>query len=189
MTRSWNLKKTPLSEIYYKNVIVYDLILKQNYSSIMELPRVEKIVINTTSKLYSHEKKHLVLTLAALELISGQKPQVTCARKSIANFKIREHQLLGCRVSLREKLMYSFLEKLSKIVFPRVRDDFKNKKQTHSVCFGFQNVMIFPELETQYSIVEQFRGMDINFVVSHPKSSCLVLSGFQFPVSREFECF
>lgn len=196
----WDTKLTPpLSEKFYQNVIAYDLILKQNLTSIMQLPRLQKIVLNTTSKIYIHEKKHLLFTLAALELISGQKPHLTFARKSIANFKVRQSQILGCRVTLRENEMYIFLDKLSKIVFPRLRDSSKKKENTFntlknlpektrgvndSVSFGFQNVMIFPELENHYELVDHFRGMNVSFVVSNStrQFSRLVLSGFQFPL-------
>ena len=189
--------REPLSEKYYKNVLAYDLLLKQNYTSIMQIPRFEKLVVNTTSKIYINDKKHIIFTLAALELISGQKPALTYARKSIANFKVREHQIIGCRVSLRENQMYIFLDKLSKIVFPRLRDYSKKNTQDKilkrdllpkknglsSVSFGFQNLMVFPELENHYELVDNFRGMDVSFVVSNStnKSCSLLLSGFQLP--------
>lgn len=203
------LSREPLSQKFYKNIIAYDLVLKQNYTSIMQLPRIEKLVVNTTSKIYINDKKHIVFTLAALELISGQKPQLTYARKSIANFKVRQHQIIGCCVSLRENQMYTFLDKLSKIVFPRLRDYSKKRKQekilntasfpnfsekfSHSlkkenkglfsVSFGFQNLMIFPELENHYELVDNFRGMDVSFVVSNSDNKLcrLLLSGFQLP--------
>lgn len=196
------LRRESLSEKYYQNVLAYDLILKQNYTSIMQLPRIEKGVVNTTSKIYINDKKHIVFTLAALELISGQKPQLTYAKKSIANFKVREHQIIGCKVTLRGNEMYTFLDRLSKLVFPRIRDYSKKKMQsfqfTHSFfskkknkkssqlstwSFGFQNLMIFPELENHYELVDNFRGMDLNFSISNSNSkTCqLLLSGFQLP--------
>lgn len=197
-----NLRRESLSEKYYQNVLAYDLILKQNYKSIMQLPGIEKGVVNTTSKVYITDKKHIVFTLAALELISGQKPQLTYAKKSIANFKVREHQIIGCKVTLRGNQIYSFLDKLSKILFPRIRDYskkksqssqftqskkhcFLNKKSSQLVTwsFGFQNLMIFPELENHYELVDNFRGMDLSFSVSNSNSkTCrLLLSGFQLP--------
>lgn len=189
-----------LSKKYYQNILVYDLILKQNYTSIMQLPRVEKIVLNTTSKNYINDKKLILFTLAGLKLISGQKPELNYTRKSIANFKIRQHQLIGCKVVLRKKGMYSFLDKLSKIIFPRIRDYSKNntKKpvyQDHSstfsgkriklstYTFGFKNMMIFPELENNFELVDNFNGMNCTFVFSNcnQKNSILVCSGFQLP--------
>lgn len=190
---------THLSKKYYQNIIAYDLILKQNYTSIMQLPCIEKIVLNTSSKIYVNDRKSLLFSLAALELLSGQKPQLTYVRKSIANFKIREHQIIGCKVDLRDNQMYNFLDKLSKIIFPRIRD--YSKKQSikqnshnfqHSIKdasvstynFGFHNMMLFPELENHYELVENFRGMNSTFIFSNSnKNLCsLLLSGFQLPV-------
>lgn len=199
-----------LSKKYYQEIIAYDIILKQNLDSIMQLPILEKIVLNTTSKTYVQDKKQLIFTLAALELITGQKSKFTLAKKSIANFKIRHHQLLGCRVVLRETLMYLFLEKLAKIIFPRIHEQVKKqlpqltstllpfdlhknqnstkmKKTTHSrvtLSVGFQNLMIFPELENHYELVEHFRGMTCTFVIKNSSSHLcsLTLSAFQLPL-------
>lgn len=196
------ITRDTLSKKYYQDVLVYDLILKQNYTSIMQLPRLEKIVLNTTSKMYINDKKHILFTLAALELLSGQKPQLTFARKSVANFKVRQHQIIGCKVTLHQNQMYTFLDKLSKIVFPRIRDHSKLKPQLElknleknsfnmkksnklgTFTFGLQNMMIFPELENHYELVDNFRGMDLSFIISNSnnKTSSLFLSGFQLPV-------
>nr|USG56566.1 ribosomal protein L5 [Chlorella vulgaris] len=186
-----------LSKNYYHQILAYDLILKQNYKTLMELPRLKKIVLNTTSKKYLNDKKLMLLTLAALELLSGQKPQLTYAKNSIANFKIRQHQILGCTLVLRENLLYSFLDKLSKIIFPSIRDflkknqtgDLLSKHSDHKLMqvsahnFGLKNLMIFPELETNYDLVDAFHGMNLTFVFaqSTKKNSSLLLSGFQIP--------
>ena len=184
-----------LSKNYYQDVLLFDLILKQNLTTIMQLPRVDKIVLNTTSKNYVNDKKFINSTLGALELLSGQNVQLTHSRKSIANFKIRQDQILGCKVVLGENSMYSFLDKLSKVIFPRIRDYSKNNSlsrinQNHTeklskiaYNFGFQNMMIFPELENHYELVEIFRGMNCTIVLSNCtlKTSLLLLSGFQFP--------
>jgi large subunit ribosomal protein L5 len=192
------------SKKHYQHIIIYDLILKNNYTTVMQLPRVEQIILNTTSKNYLNDKKLILFTLTALECISGQKPQLTYAQKSIANFKIRQSQLLGCKVVLCNNLMYNFLEKLSKIIFPRIRDYSKKKQQqlngndfsrisnkqnkslskkrlTHD--FGFHNLMIFPELENNFELVTSFNGMNLTFVLSNSdkKSRKLLLSGFQIP--------
>lgn len=199
--------KNHLSKTYYQKILTYDLILKQNFSNIMQLPRVDQIILNTTSKNYVNEKKNLVFTLAALELISGQKPQLTYARKSVANFKIRQHQILGCKVLLRENLMYAFLEKFSRILLPHLRDytqkNQKNflirqnqankSKKLQAYTLGLKNLMIFPELENHFELVEHFRGMNITFILSNCSSKrnfiqtensanlLLLLSGFQIP--------
>ena len=128
-------------------------------------------------------------------MLSGQNVQLTHSRKSIANFKIRQDQIVGCKVVLGENSMYDFLDKLSKVIFPRIRDYSKNNSlfQTNrnypekcskiAYNFGFQNMMIFPELENHYDLVEIFRGMNCTFVLSNctPKTSLLLLSGFQLP--------
>lgn len=200
------MKQNSLTKKYYEEILACDLIIKQNYTNIMQLVRLEKISLNTTSKNYVNEKKDLLFTLAALELISGQKPQLTYARKSIANFKIRQHQILGCKVVLRENLMYGFLDKLSKIIFPRctkemslISDHTKKKynfpvKNTRTFTFGLKNLMIFPELENHYQLVETFRGINLTFVLSdfkqknsfgcvnNSKDILLLLSGFQLPL-------
>jgi len=184
-----------LSKKYYQDILIFDLILKQNVTTIMQLPSVEKIVLNTTSKNYVNDKKFMNSTLGALELLSGQNVQLTHSRKSIANFKIRQDQIVGCKVVLGENSMYDFLDKLSKVIFPRIRDYSKNNSlfQTNrnypekcskiAYNFGFQNMMIFPELENHYDLVEIFRGMNCTFVLSNctPKTSLLLLSGFQLP--------
>lgn len=204
------INQSNLSKKYYQNILAYDLILKQNYTSIMQLTRIEKISLNTTSKSYVVDKKYLLFTLAALELISGQKPQLTYAKKSVANFKIRQHQILGCKVVLRKTLMYAFLERLSKIIFPRIRDSSKqkyiiqtnqpflfakkkNSTEYNTFTFGLKNLMIFPELENHFQLVDNFRGMNLTFVLrgfnnkkflnhnNKVKQLLLVLSGFQLP--------
>jgi large subunit ribosomal protein L5 len=187
------------SKKHYQHIIVYDLILKHNYTTVMQLPRVEQIILNTTSKNYLNDKKLILFTLTALECISGQKPQLTYAQKSIANFKIRQSQLLGCKLVLCNHLMYNFLEKLSKLIFPRIRDYSKKKqqqlnsndfsiisnKQNKSLHnFGFHNLMIFPELENNFELVTSFNGMNLTFVFSNSdkKTRKLLLSGFQMPL-------
>nr|AST08860.1 50S ribosomal protein L5 [Chlorella sp. ATCC 30562] len=216
-TQNWNkncnfliTNQENLSKKHYQHILIYDLILKHNYTTVMQLPCLEKIVLNTTSKKYINDKKLILLTLATLELISGQKPQLTYAQKSIANFKIRQHQLIGCKVILCNNLMYNFLDKLSKIIFPRIRDYskkklskqrnsnhlpilynkqdksffFSKKRTTHN--FGFQNLMIFPELENNFELMDSFNGMNLTFVLSNSnkKSTLLVMSGFQMPFSK-----
>jgi large subunit ribosomal protein L5 len=193
------LKQNSLTKKYYENIIACDLILKQNYTTIMQLARLGKISLNTTSKNYVNDKKYILFTLAALELISCQKPQLTYARKSVANFKIRQHQILGCKVVLRENLMYAFLDKLSRIIFPRIRDYTKKKhifqsNDLRTYTFGLKNLMIFPELENHYQLVENFRGMNLTFVLSDfkqkkylnsldkSKDVILLLSGLQLPL-------
>jgi len=182
----------PLSEKFYQSIISYDLILKQNFKTPMQLPCLDKIVLSTTSKNYVLEKKNLLVTLAAFELISGQKPKLTLAKQSVSNFKIRQDQILGCKVVLQKKLMYEFLDKLSQIIFPRLREHKKKQinacrlRKVQGFCslnYGIQNLMTFPELENHYELVDSFKGMNLTIIMSNstPQISFLILTGFQLP--------
>ncbi len=116
------LIKKPVSLKYYQQIICQDLLLKQSYNNIMELPSINKIILNTTSSLFVQDKKYILPALVALEFITGQKIKYTLAKKSIATFKIRQNQLIGCKISLRNQYMYNFLSKFLLIIAPRIRD-------------------------------------------------------------------
>ena len=172
---------------YVKTIVHQDLILKYNYETIMELSTLQKITLNTTNRVYVSEKKHLIPTALGFQLISGQKPIWTYAKHSLAPYKIRENQLLGCQVDLRGRLLFQFLEKWCRLVSPRVRELAKrNLSPLHAsknYSFGIQNILIFPELENHFDILESFRGMNMNFVFStaQKQHQVLLLSSFQIP--------
>ena len=155
----------------YLNEIVPSLIKKHNYTTIMEVPKLEKIVINMGVGDATSNSKLLDAAVKDLEIISGQKPVITKARKSIAGFKVREGQSIGCKVTLRGKRMYEFFDKLVSISLPRVRD-FRGVNKN---CFdgrgnytlGVKEQLIFPEID--YDKVNKVRGMDI-VVVTTAKS-------------------
>lgn len=185
-----NNQNTERLKLYYNSIICQDLILKNNYTSILELPRLEKIVLNTTSNSYAIDKKNLIPTLLAVELITGQKPKFTCAKKSIAPFKIREKQILGCKVTLRRKQLYNFLNIFISIVLPRLRDfsgvSSKSLDKAGNFSLGFTNLLIFPHLENHFEYFQNFRGININFSTksSSQKISRLLFSGYQLPESK-----
>ena len=152
----------------YKETIVPNLMKEFNYSSIMEVPKLDKIVINMGVGEGAHDSKFIEAACKDLETITGQKPVITKARKSIAGFKIREGYPLGVKVTLRGKNMYVFLEKLLKVAIPRVRD-FRgiNPKAFDgfgNYTLGIKEQLIFPEIE--YDNVLKIRGMDIVFVTT-----------------------
>ena len=152
----------------YLNEVVPSLKEKYNYKSIMEVPKLEKIVINMGVGEASVDSKFMEAAVKDLELIAGQKPVVTKARKSIAGFKIREGQTIGAKVTLRGENMYNFLEKLIKIALPRVRD-FRGVSKTAfdgkgNYTLGVKEQIIFPEIE--YDQILKLRGMDIVFVTT-----------------------
>lgn len=152
----------------YDETIKNDLIKEFGYKSVMQVPKLEKIVINMGVGEGSKDDKFITAALADLELIAGQKPVVTKARKSIAGFKLREGQPVGVKVTLRGEKMYAFLEKLIKIDLPRVRD-FRGIN-AHAFdghgnyTLGIKEQLIFPEIE--YDNVYKIRGMDIVIVTT-----------------------
>ena len=156
-----------LQEKYVKE-IKPALIKKHAYSSAMECPKVAKIVINMGVGEAVSEPKQLEDAVADLTMISGQKPVITKAKKSIANFKLRENTPIGCKVTLRSERMYDFLDKLINISLPRVRD-FRGVSNTAfdgrgNYTLGIREQIIFPEIE--YDKVSKVRGMDIVIVTT-----------------------
>ena len=152
----------------YNNEIVPNLIKKHNYNTIMEVPKLEKIVVNMGVGDATGNSKLLEAAVKDLSLITGQKPVVTKAKKSIAGFKVREGQAIGCKVTLRGENMYNFLDKLVSIGLPRVRDfrgvSPKAFDGRGNYTLGIKEQLIFSEIE--YDEVVKVRGMDIVFVTT-----------------------
>ncbi len=152
----------------YINEIKPALVKKHGYTSAMQIPQLEKIVINLGVGEAVSNPKALDEAVADLTAIAGQKPVVTKAKKSIANFKLREGMPIGCKVTLRGEKMYEFMDKLVSIVLPRVRD-FHGVSATAfdgrgNYTLGIKEQIIFPEI--QYDKVNKVRGMDIVVVTS-----------------------
>ena len=155
------------------------------YSSKMEIPKLEKIVINMGVGEGSKDDKFIEAAVKDLELIAGQKPVVTKAKKSIAGFKLREGQPVGVKVTLRGENMYNFMEKLIKVALPRVRDFHGVSKTAFdghgNYTLGIKEQLIFPEIE--YDNVYKVRGMDIIFVTTAKtnKEAEALLKAFGMP--------
>ena len=152
----------------YNSQIKNDLREKFNYKNVMESPKLEKIVINIGVGEAVTNSKALDAAVNDLTAIAGQKPIITRAKKSIANFKIRENMPIGCKVTLRGEKMYEFLDKLINIAIPRVRD-FRGVRATSfdgrgNYSLGIKEQLIFPEID--YDKIDQVRGMDIIMVTS-----------------------
>lgn len=152
----------------YKKEVVPALKEKFGYKSIMEVPKLEKIVINMGVSDVKDNSKALDVAMGDLTLIAGQKPIVTKAKKSIAAFKLREGMNIGCKVTLRNKKMYDFATKLFNVALPRVRD-FKGVNPNSfdgrgNYNMGVKEQIIFPEIE--YDKIDKVRGMDIVFVTT-----------------------
>ena len=156
-----------LKELYNKEITA-SLMKEYNYSSKMEVPKLEKIVVNMGVGDGAHDTKFIEAAVKDLEAITGQKPVVTKARKSIAGFKLREGQPIGCKVTLRGDNMYNFMDKLISISLPRVRD-FRGISKTAfdgrgNYTLGIKEQLIFPEIN--YDEVVKVTGMDIVFVTT-----------------------
>ena len=152
----------------YNEEIVPALKEKFNYSSVMEVPRLEKIVINIGVGDGAREDKYIEAAKAELAQITGQAPVVTKAKKSIAGFKLREGQPIGVKVTLRGEKMYNFMEKLIRVALPRVRD-FRGISDKAFDGFGNYTLGIKDQLiftEVKYDDVVKLRGMDIVFVTT-----------------------
>ena len=152
----------------YLNEVVPSLQTKYNYKSVMEVPKLEKIVINIGVGDATQNSKLIDAAVADLTKISGQKPVVTRAKKSIAGFKVREGQAIGCKVTLRGENMYNFMDKLISISLPRVRDfrgvSSKAFDGRGNYTMGIKEQLIFSEID--YDDVVKVRGMDIIFVTT-----------------------
>lgn len=152
----------------YKQDILPALMEKFEYKNVNQVPKLEKIVINMGMGDAKDDAKALESGMNDLSVISGQKPIVTTAKKSVANFKVREGQKIGAKVTLRGDRMYEFLDKMISIAIPRVRD-FRGLSKTSfdgrgNYAMGFKEQLVFPEIN--YDQVDKIRGMDIVLVTT-----------------------
>lgn len=156
-----------LQEKYMKEVAPA-LMEKFGYKNVMEIPKLDKIVINMGIGDARENPKGLEKAVEEMEIISGQKPVITRARKSVANFKLREGMSIGCKVTLRGEKMYEFADRLINLALPRVRD-FRGVNPNAfdgrgNYALGIKEQLIFPEIE--YDKIDKVRGMDIIFVTT-----------------------
>ncbi len=170
---------------YFKNEVVPKLIKDTGYKNIHQIPKLSKIIINMGLGEATSNSKIIEQSLSELTKISGQKPVVAKAKKSIAAFKLKENQEIGCFVTLRNERMYDFFDKLINIALPRVRD-FKglSKKSFDgygNYTFGVKEQVIFPEIS--YELIEKIKGMNITIVTTAKNNDdgYKLLKGFNFP--------
>ena len=153
---------------YYKETVAPALFKKFGYKSVMETPKLDKIVINVGCGEAKDDQKKIDAIMGDLSQITGQKPVICRAKKAIANFKLREGNIIGVKVTLRGEVMYEFLDRFFNIALPRVRDfrginpNSFDGRGNYSV--GIKEQLIFPEIE--YEKIDAIRGMDINFVTT-----------------------
>jgi large subunit ribosomal protein L5 len=174
---------------HYRNEVAQKLMNHFKYSSVMQVPRITKITLNMGLGEAMDDKKVITSGVADLEKIAGQKPVVTLARKSIAGFKVREGWPIGCKVTLRGKRMYEFLDRLITIALPRVRDfrglSAKSFDGRGNYSLGFKEQIVFPEIE--YDKIDALRGLDITITTSAKtnKEAHALLQAFDFPFKEK----
>lgn len=172
----------------YSAEIVSQLKEQFSFKSVMEVPRITKITLNMGVGEAAADKKALNGALADMEKISGQKPVVTLARKSIAGFKIRDGWPIGCKVTLRGERMYEFLERLIGIAIPRIRDfrglSAKSFDGRGNYSMGLKEQIVFPEVE--YDKIDKLRGMDITITTTakNDDEGRALLRAFSFPMKQ-----
>jgi large subunit ribosomal protein L5 len=174
----------------YKNEVVPALKQKHNYANVHQIPRIEKIVVNMGISA-SLEKNAIEDASKDLSLITGRKPVISKSRHNIANFKLRENQPIGCRVTLRRDVMYEFFDRLVATALPRIRD-FRGLSPRKfdgrgNYTFGVADQTIFPEIELDK--IKRTQGMDITIVTSAPDDTqaleLLKMLGFPFAEAKE----
>jgi len=170
---------------HYEKVVRAELIKEFSYENALQAPRIDKIVINMGVGEATSDSKKINAAVAELTAIAGQKPVITKARKSIATFKLREGMNIGCKVTLRRRRMYEFLDRLITIALPRVRDfrgvSGKSFDGRGNYTLGLKEQLVFPEID--YDKVDKVRGMDI-VICTTAKTDAeakALLKGFQMP--------
>jgi large subunit ribosomal protein L5 len=175
----------------YDDTIIKAMTEKYGYKNALEVPRIDKIVLNMGVGEATQDKKKVEKAAVEMQLIAGQKPVVTKAKKSIAQFKLREGMPIGVKVTLRRERMYEFLDRFITIALPRVRDfrglNPKSFDGRGNYACGLKEQLIFPEIS--YDQVDQMRGMDV-IVATTAKTDdeareLLRLFGFPFPIETE----
>ena len=170
---------------YYRETVVKQLLEEMKYDNVMEVPRIEKITVNMGVGEAAADKKVLEHAVSDMTKITGQKPIVTLARKSVAGFKIREGWPIGCKVTLRRERMYEFLDRLIAIAIPRIRDfrglNAKSFDGRGNYSMGVREQIMFPEID--YDKIDTLRGMDITITTTAKtdEEGRALLKAFNFP--------
>ena len=150
---------------YCKTDLKTDILLKKNKKNVFEGATMEKIVINIGVKDANINANKILAPLLITKMLTNQQPSLTKAKKSIANFRLREGKIIGCKATLRNKNMNNFLEKLIHIVLPQVIESktlrYKNRRNKNHITLGLNDCIIFPELENQYDLLTNLSGIEI----------------------------
>ena len=184
---------TPRLRADYDERIVAAMTEKFGYKNKLEVPRLDKIVINMGVGEATQDKKKVETAAAEMQQISGQKPVITKAKKSIAQFKLREGMPIGCKVTLRRERMYEFLDRLVTVALPRVRDSAASTRKSFdgrgNYAMGLKEQIIFPEIN--YDQIDKVRGMDVIITTTaktdEEARELLRLFNFPFPAEEQRE--
>ena len=184
-------KYVPRLKTLYDETIAKAMTEKFGYANVMQVPRIEKITLNMGVGEATQDRKKVTSAAEEMELIAGQKVVITKAKKSIAQFKLREGMAIGAKVTLRRERMYEVLDRLVTIAMPRIRDfrglNPKSFDGRGNYAFGIKEQIIFPEIN--YDRIEKVRGMDIivttTATTDDEARELLRLFGFPFPVEEE----
>jgi len=171
---------------YYREKVAPQLTEQFKYSSVMEIPRISKITVNMGLGEAVADRKVIDHAIEDLSKITGQKPVVTMARKSVANFKLREGWPVGCKVTLRRERMYEFLDRLISVAIPRIRDfrgfSPRSFDGRGNYSIGVREQIVFPEID--YDKIDTLRGMDITITTTatSDEEAHALLAAFKFPI-------
>jgi len=176
----------PRLQQHYREHVVAALMKEFNYASVMQVPRLVKVSLNIGVGEGAADRKKVEAAAADLTLIAGQKAEVALARKSVANFKVRQGWPIGCKVTLRRRRMYEFLDRLVSVALPRIRDFRGIPRKSFDGCgnlsLGIREQIIFPEID--YDKIDALRGLDVTIVTSTPSNdqAYALLKAMRFPL-------
>ena len=175
-----------MDKYVYQSLFARDMVVKMQYGSCFDVVHLKKIKVHYTSKYMLAEPKNILLPAVALQLVTAQTPHVTRASQSVAAFKLKKNQVLGCTVTLRKHLMYRFLTQCVHILLPRTKDFSSLPVSSPSVHFGIEQMLFFPTLEKHVDIFEPLEGCSVHLQTSAKTSieTLLLCSGFKLPTTQ-----
>jgi large subunit ribosomal protein L5 len=172
---------------YSNSILKTDLLLKNINKNVLEAPILSKIVISSGVKDANSNSNKILVPLLILNLITGQNPFYTKAKKSIANFKLRKGKIIGCKVTLRKNNMNKFFEKFVHVILPQLSElkdlKYKNSKGKNSITIGIEDCSVFPELENQFELINKIYGVNISIFLKNRNlnKDNLFFSGLKIP--------
>jgi large subunit ribosomal protein L5 len=168
-----------------KNQLFRDLLFKKKKKNVMNYPKISKLLISLSNKEVLTNSNKIFVPLMVLKLISGQKPKITTAKKSIAQFKLREGKAIGCKVTLRKEIMYFFLDKVIYTLLPQILEKERIKSNFNSINIGIEDLSVFAELENHYELLKNVKGLNITIVLKNNTSKTIpnyFFSGIKIPI-------